>query len=132
MGEGYPTLTSLLHNIPNNGRTSIVNISLGINDSERSQSAITKDLIGVIHKIQNSRPMTHIVLTTPNKLYYEAEDTAKLRNAYHTAASNTGVELIPLVDGLMHNPPASWYHDDGVHLSRHGQHQVAQFILQYL
>lgn len=131
-GEGYPTLTSVIYNIPNDGRNSIVNISLGINDAERSGAAIRQDLIASIRAIQRYRPQTHIVLTTPNRLYYDAQDTEKLRVAYHDAAQETGAKLIPLVDGLMSNPPASWYHDDGVHLSRSGQHEVAQFILGYL
>ncbi len=131
-GEGYPTINAVISNIPNDGRNSIVNISLGINDAARSSAAIRQDLIASIKMIQRNRPKTHIVLTTPNRLYYDPEDTAKLRAAYHEAAQQTGVKLIPLVDGLMSNPPASWYHDDGVHLSRSGQHEVAQFILNHL
>ena len=131
-GSSYPTTSDVIYSIPSEGEKTIVDISLGINDRYRSKDAIKNDIKQAVRRISSYRPQTQFVLTTPNRLYYDSEHTQRLRYAYHEAANELGIELNPVVDGLMpsrSSTPASWYHSDGIHLSREGQHQVAQFIL---
>ncbi len=132
-GDGYPTVSDVIARIPEDGSSTIVDISLGINDRYHDSSVIRRDLLQSIQKIRRYRPETNFILTTPNRLYYEPELTQKLRNVYHDSAEELYIGLNSVVDSLMpsvDSTPREWFQEDGIHLSREGQHEVAQFILE--
>ncbi len=137
--------------IPNNGETTIVDITLGINDIRYyDDHNIYNELFRAISKIQREKPRTSFLLTMPNKIVSQKahfEEKSKLiSQAYFRLSQDLGLPLIDVMGELF-----SGYYDDSMyrsadgveyanetgpdtrlHLSRKGQAAVADLILDRL
>jgi hypothetical protein len=130
-----PTWQDVVNATPGNGSTTIVDISLGINDMWSNASGqINENLKTAITNIQASKPNVHFILTMPNRKYNDDGFTQTLRNKYIALSEELNIPLINVVDELM--PTAAetsfdWYKDDNmnVHLSLLGQHLIAELVL---
>ena len=131
----YPRISQVIDAIPNNGTHAIVDISLGINDvlAKRPKETIKEDLKRTIQVIKDARPETNFMLTTPSRNLSRPVGTQMLRDIYHEVSNELNIPLNSVIDSLMPTEEAtdkSWYRDeDKIHLSRKGEHNIAQFIL---
>jgi len=131
-----PTWRETVDLIPGDGNHCIVDISLGINDywNYGGTSNIQSDIKNAILKIKALKPLTHFVLSMPNRAYNDDTMTQDLKNIYISLSYELNIPLNNIVDDLMptqYETPYSWYRDDGfnVHLSREGQSVIAEYIL---
>ncbi len=139
------------NSIPNDGATTIVDITLGINDIRYyNDHNISNDLSKAILKIRNEKPKTNFLLTMPNKIVSQKahfEEKSKLiSKAYFKVSQDLGLPIIDVMGELF-----SGYYDDSmyrsadgvdyanetgsdtrIHLSRKGQSAVAELILDRL
>ncbi len=101
-----PTWSDVTAIIPNDGATSIVDISLGINDlfSEANKYSgtvanIKSDLVSAINKIKAQKPQTHFLLTMPNPKDPAADSAIEQSNTLKTVYRELSDELhLPLID----------------------------------
>jgi len=140
LGTQSPTWEDVVSRIPTDGSTTIVDISLGVNDlfsAENnyagSASDITTDITAAINKIKAQKPNTLFMLTMPNP-----EDPASssatdydeiLRSAYVELSTTLNLPLVSIMDNI--NFTSAMYQNDLVHfhLVPSAQQQVANFIL---
>jgi len=131
----FPTWQDAVSRIPGDGASTIVDISLGINDYwDHRQSAIKPHIKSAIAKIRGEKPQTHFVLSMPNRVFNNEEMTNDLTRIYKELSRELNLPLNHIIDGVMPTQAStsySWYNDDGfnVHMSQSGQHLVAQYIL---
>ena len=141
--------------IPSTGETTIVDITLGINDvryynDEGSEHNIYADLSSAILKIKKEKPNTMFLLTMPNKIVSEQADYAEksdfISHAYFRLSQDLSLPLIDTMGELFSGAyDESMYRTaDGVdnaknsgsdtrlHLSLVGQAAVAELILDRL
>lgn len=138
-----PTWSDTVDLIPNEGETTIVDISLGVNDflafdiDSTSQfdwatETIKDRLLEAITLIKVHKPKTTFMLTVPNPAIKLGEKAALYKKAYMEVAGEEHYVLINFVDDIMPKHDTSefldWYRDK-IHFSEHGLHQVADYIL---
>jgi hypothetical protein len=133
-GTRTPTWMEVVSYIDGDGRDTIVDISLGINDYWDKDFYFIEYIKAAILKIREQKPNTHFMLTMPNRAYNDDYMTTDIQNDYYQLSRELGIPLVDVVGELMPTKeatPYSWYRDDGfyVHLSLEGQHQVARLIL---
>jgi hypothetical protein len=155
--DNYLTWEDTVAQIPGDGNTTILNISLGINDARyigsNEKEAIVFHLEEAIAKIKEQKPNTIILLTMPNRMVGDEtldgdgnqkevvvhleEESQKIREAYIELSSK--YPMINTMDELfsgevdMSNYRAedeSEYGEGvGIHLSPKAQEDVANLIL---
>ncbi len=125
--------------IPSKGENSIVDISLGINDvwkyNDSSVESIKFSIKSIIEKIKDKKPDTNFMLTMPNRNMGKEDATQIYKDIYIQLADELNLPLNNVIDELMPTKDETnedWFRkgDGSVHLSRDGQHAVAQFILR--
>jgi hypothetical protein len=147
IADNSPTWQDVLSIIPDDGNTTIVDISLGINDllhvengSKTTIEDIKINLKEAIEKMKNEKPNTHFMLTMPPRKYdpsniKESDDEATiLSNVYKQLAAQMNIPLVNTMGELMPSHSSlqsSWYQDDEVHyhLTEKGQQLLADLIL---
>ncbi len=149
---GYPTWEDTVAQIPDDGNTTILNISLGINDARytgsQEKETILFHLGQAIDKVLEAKPNTHIILTMPNKMVGKEEndgdnhdldhESKEVYDAYMELAQN--YPMIDVMDELfggetdmsMYRAADEEEYGEGVgiHLSSKGQKAVADLILK--
>ncbi len=138
-----PTWSETVALIPNEGESTIVDISLGVNDffalniSSTDQflaatETVKERLLTAINLIKSQKPKTTFFLTSPNPAKEWEQGAQLYQNAYIEVAREEGYLFVNFVDTIM---PAyddagfsEWYHDE-IHFSRYGLEQVADYIL---
>ncbi len=124
--------------IPDDGRNTVVNISLGINDIRMGEDQAT--LLGyfadAISKIKAQKPYTHFIFTMPEPMI--GIDSHAYIQAYKSLASHY---LVISTESIFASGDLSLYRaadaqeygeDVRIHLSKKGEALVAQKILSYL
>ena len=135
-----PTWTEIVSRIDGDGDTTIVDISLGINDlfSEANNGGATvadikKDLRESILKIQKAKPNTLFMLSMPNSKDPSSDSAIEISNTLKTTYQELSSEMnIPLVDVQSEiNFTPNMFQNDNVHfhLTPAAQEQVANLIL---
>ncbi len=132
------SLNDTIDAIPNDGSTTIIDISLGINDARGG--ATKKNIIDginyAIKEIRSKKPKTHFVLTMPNKMI--GIDSTPYIEAYRELSSS-----YPMIDteDLFDESDLSLYRSQDaqeygsnirIHLSTKGQELLAKRILKNL
>jgi hypothetical protein len=131
-----PTWQQVASSIEGDGSTTIVDISLGINDVwNQAGSMLEGNLRYAINSIKSQKPNTIFMLTMPNRQYGNDYNTNQWKSVYLKLSREMNIPLNNIVDSLMKTDSStsySWYNNDGlnVHLSLSGQHLIANFILQ--
>ena len=140
----HPTWRDVVAVIPNDGTYAIVDICLGINDYWGGDGeSIFNSITQAISRIKSQKPNTKFILSMPNRVYIpdnaraSNRQTDYLKDIYLRLSQTLNLPLNNVVDAVMpshESTQASWYRDDGyfVHMSREGQHLVAQYILSNL
>lgn len=121
------------------GASSIVNISLGINDLfsaannyNGTVADIKQDITAAINKIRQSKPNTHFILTMPNPKDPSQADAVTqsniVRTAYLELSSELNIPLINVMDEITFT--SAVYKSDAIHfhLIASAQEQVAELI----
>ena len=144
-GDVSPTWAETANLIPNEGETTIVDISLGVNDffalniSSNAQfagatQAIKDKLIEAINMIKSQKPQTTFLLTAPNPSKVWEQATQIYLKAYKEVANENDYIFINFIDDIM---PAynevgfsDWYRENNeIHFSVYGLYKVADYIL---
>jgi len=127
----FPTWRDVVNHTPSNGDTTIVDISLGINDLFIGTDIKTQ-LQEAIAKIRAQKPNTHFMLTMPNPqdptaLNNDGTYDQLLKSAYTSLSSEMGLPLVNVIDSGL----SFVYQNDTVHfhMVRTTQEAVADFIL---
>jgi hypothetical protein len=152
-----PTISDVIKNIPGNGSTTILDMSLGYNDfpydifddnsvpnpSDREIIDMIKErLIEAIDKILRAKPNTHIYLTSPNPNFSWSRPTEDVQQAYREVAEEKDLPFVDFVSNIMKgsvsydNKPeyVKWYIHlengayDQVHFSTYGLDKIANYI----
>jgi hypothetical protein len=132
-----PTWENVVYEINGDGRETIVDICLGLNDYWSGNYDFKEDIKEAIYKIRSQRPYVHFMLTMPDRVYGSESMTYFIKNAYLELANELHLPLVNIIDDLMPSQEStsySWYRHDGynVHLSREGQRKVAKDILLHI
>jgi lysophospholipase L1-like esterase len=132
-------IVDLLNKIPSDGNSTIIDISLGINDGWEGNINNTKTyLTNIIHKIYISKPNTKFMLTTPSRIRSETDTTNKLQKTYKDLSKELNLPLNNIIEEFMpsnNTTDLSLYRKinenryDNVHLSQHGQILIAEYVL---
>ncbi len=143
-GVYYPSWMDTVNQIPGDGSTAIVDISLGINDTRYygglgKAENIKNSIKDAMDKILAYRPKTNFMLTMPNKMIGYDNLVKEYEKAYLELSKERN---IPLVDTreIFDDSYPHWElyrdmdaHDYGankrIHLSKLGQEKVAKLIL---
>ncbi len=134
-GDNQPTWQDVVNAIDGDGRKAIVDICLGINDHWMGYDNYPNYIYRSIQNIRKYKPNVHFILTMPDRVYGDKDMTNILRDDYISLSRELSLPLNNVVDDLMptqEQTSYSWYRDDGfnVHLSREGQHIIAEYILR--
>jgi lysophospholipase L1-like esterase len=152
-GRTWINIQKTIDKIPADGYTTIVDISLGVNDLSGLDQLYTKDeypsyyendyyffrdtikslLLETIHRIQEKKPKVKIMLTSPNPMRYWKNGSGIYQRVYKEVAQEEKIPLANFVDEIM--PAAgttefeNWYLDN-IHFNRSvGLPKVSNFIL---
>jgi hypothetical protein len=130
------SIESLISQIPENGETTVINISLGINDARvgATKESLLLDLTNGISKILLKKPDTHIMLTMPNSMI--GIDSSSYIEAYKELSKE-----YPMIDtqDIFASKDLSLYRSDDateygssirIHLSSKGQKLISDRIIQ--
>ncbi len=138
-GEG-DTLTwrHTLATIPNDGSSTVVNISLGINDMRyfEDKEALLANLREGVTKILAQKPKTHIMFTMPNRMVGLASDG-------YIAVYKTLAKDFPMVstEAIFASGDLTLYRAEDaqeygesvrIHLSSEGQRRITQTLLSHI
>jgi len=143
-GRSWINVQDAIDKIPNDGATSIVDVSLGSNDysalfhlgytSEQIHLEIKSQMMRMITTIKSAKPQTKFLLTSTNPFqdWKIASDT--YLNVYKEVAEENNLPLANFVDDIMpvrgSNDFKSWYLD-GIHFNEAvGQPAVSSFVLE--
>ena len=132
-----PTWRDVVYDISDDGRSTIVDISLGINDSWKGTGNFKYHIKSAINKIKSYKPNTHFMLTMPDRVYGNSGMTNNIKRQYQELSYELHIPLINIVEDIMPSQDStsySLYRHDGfnVHLSREGQRRVANDILLHI
>jgi len=132
-----PTWKDVVSDISDDGKNTIVDISLGINDSWGGDGSFKYYLKSAINKIKNYKPNTHFILTMPDRVYGNSIMTNEIKQQYQELSYELHLPLVNIVEDVMPSQDSTsynWYRHDGfnVHLSREGQRRVANDILSHI
>ncbi len=152
---GYTTWEDTVANIPGDGSTTILNISLGINDARYTGSKEKETILfhldnadQGISKLLAQKPNTHIILTMPNKMVGKEKNDGKNHDLDYKSKEvyDAYIELAkkyPMIDVMdelfggekdmsMYRAADEEEYGEGVgiHLSAKGQKEVGDLILK--
>lgn len=138
----HPTVDEVIEKIPNDGETTVIDLSLGVNDflalnqervdnnlggfsknRARFKQVIKERLLKAIDEIRVARPKTTIMLVTPNPFKKWEDATDLMVEIYKEVADEKHLPLADFVDDEMHGAKTTeegdydeWYRD-GIHFS---------------
>jgi lysophospholipase L1-like esterase len=126
--------SDIVEKIPSDGSTTILDISLGLNDyGDYSSDQIKYSLESIIQNIKSRKPGTNFILTIPNRVYYNKDYMSDvLSQVYRDLSSEFNIPYIDVPNEAMPLDDLSldWYREgDQTHLKRAGQDRIAQLIL---
>jgi lysophospholipase L1-like esterase len=126
--------SDVVNKIPSDGSTTILNISLGLNDyGDYSSEQIKYSLENIIKNIRSKREGTNFILTIPNRVYYNKDYMSyELSRIYKELSSEFNIPYIDVPNEAMPLSELSldWYREgDQTHLKRAGQDRIAELIL---
>jgi hypothetical protein len=149
-----PRVSEVISDIPGRGETSIVDMSLGVNDffylnehlsgtyaqkKVEIRSTVKARLKQALNLILKAKPKTTIYLTTPNPMYSWKDATDIMKSIYIEVSNEMSLPLVnyvdPLMNGFEENRYDNWYRMldtgklDGIHFSDYGLDQVSRYIL---
>jgi len=153
-GSEHPTLADVLDDIPADGSTTLLDISLGVNDlfhendlhEDEGPFAFTNHkaeykqiikgrLVEAINKIRESKPKTSIFLVTPNPTRDWEGGTKFMLEIYKEVANEMALPLADFVDDVMEGGETTeegefddWYRD-GIHFSDKGLKELSDYVL---
>ncbi len=139
-----PIWKTTVAKIPGDGASTILNLSLGINDARYygdggEVERIKFHMNQALDKVLAQKPQTHIMLTMPEKLIGLDSKSVAIKQAYEEVARERGLPLINTMDILFSGgDDLTLYRADDaqeygenirVHLSSKGQRFVSDLIL---
>lgn len=137
-----PNWKETMAKIPGNGETTIVDISLGINDARYYSSPASTIKYYISQSIDNIlayKPKTTFMLTMPNKLVGLGTIDYQIKLAYEQLANEKNILLINTMDEIfgssvdysLYRIQDAWDYGNNIriHLSTKGQALVADLIL---
>ena len=143
-GDGNPiiweTYKDTIGLIPNDGSSTIISFSLGINDARYfDNDTIKTDLENAYDKIIESKPNTIFLLTMPHKMVGLDKETKSVIKAYEEFAKEKDIPLLNVAKDLFNGKEdLSLYRDADaveygtnirIHLSSKGQTLISSYIL---
>jgi len=137
----YPHYKKVINLIQGNGSTTIVDMSLGVNDigSSNGHHSSTKELERLIKKaialIKGAKPQTTFVFTSPNAFLNNQIYTNRTMTAYRNLSQELGIPFINFHDNVYVNYTRAQQqalYRDGIHYSKHGTEVQADYIINQL
>jgi len=149
----HPTLGEVIDDIPNDGSSTILDLSLGVNDlfhendlhesegpfaftthKDEYKKIVKGRLKKAINKIRAAKPNTSIFLVTPNPTRDWEGGTHFMLNIYKEVSRELNLPLADFVDERMHGGDTEsgdyddWYRD-GIHFSDKALDKLASYVL---
>jgi hypothetical protein len=149
-----PRVSEVLSDIPNQGETTVVDMSLGVNDffylnehlagtyaqkNAKIKTTVKSRLKQALNLIIDAKPQTTIYLTMPNPMYSWKDATDIMKEIYIEVSNEMNLPLVnyidPLMNGFEENRYGNWYRLlntgklDGIHFSDYGLDQVSSYTL---
>lgn len=118
---------SLIEKIPGTGKGSIIDISLGLNDTGKTAGQIAGYINTAADKILAARPDAVIVYTTPNPVMDTAVNT-KLAAAAELIAKNSKIYIIDVQSDVFAEYYTQYYLDTDTP-NTEGSRSIAKYIL---
>lgn len=119
------TVDGLIKIIPGTGENCIVDIALGINDSDKSLDEMVKYYTTGVKKLRDAKPDVTVIFTSPNML-----DSSNEKRLSEYVAKLSTIDTHYTIDA--HNnvmsEPFAGYYDDGWHPNIDGYRAMASYI----
>lgn len=126
---GYIQAKDLINLIPDDGTNTIVDICLGLNDTNKTSTQIKEYITHGIDIIKDSKPNIIVNLTSPNRIDTPVW-TAVMKTVYDELASLGEYGYINVVDNVFKEYGESLpYFLDTWHPNELGQRKMAEYIL---
>lgn len=123
---GSPTVEQLIEKIPGTGYNCIVDISLGINDSDKTADEMAEYLYEGINKIRAAKPDVTVIYTSPNRLNSKSMD-ANVAECAEKMSQDGSIYFIDVHSGVMDDTYFGYY-SDAVHPNINGYRAIAAYI----
>ena len=144
-----PNYLKVIDKIPNNGESTIVDMSLCINDlwdfatpedeKESIQNRLKSDLIRAMNLIKAKKPKTIFIFTSPNPMQIWDEGTEIYMEVYRELSSELKIPFIDYYDNVFvyfdSTQKRKMYRNGGtdkIHYSDFGQLEMADYIIEQL
>ncbi|RUM67762.1 MAG: hypothetical protein DSZ06_00565 [Sulfurospirillum sp.] len=147
----HPTLGDVIDDIPSDGSSTLLELSLGVNDLFSFRDSVSYDefklnesyfkkrikgrLIEAINKIKEYKPKTSIFLVTPNPTRDWENGTTLMVNIYKEVAREKNLPLANFAHDRMKNGQTTedgefdgWYRD-WIHFTDRGLNELSDYIL---
>ena len=128
--SGFPKVTQLISQIPDDGSNCFIDITGGINDTSSHTGQEIANYIKIgINKILESKPNCKIWVTSPNRYFYEPGND-KLKIAYEILKKD--YDCIDVFNSLFkewNDDIQSTYFVDNTHPNELGQRKIAHYEL---
>lgn len=149
----FPTYLDVIGQIPGTGSSTIVDISLGINDlyslgvsspqeALEATALIKERLREAVSHIKDAKPDTIMLFTSPNADYVWASGTEVYMQAYRDLSEELGVPFVNFHDNVYIHYTSAEQEDmyrfpnatpaDNIHYSDHGLATMADYILSQI
>lgn len=129
----YTNWSDIRDMISGDGKTTIVDISLGINDDESSDSQLKHNLKNIILSIRETKPNTHFILTVPSRTFYNTTyKSERFITIYSELSNELNIPYINVPDEAMplDQLTLDWYRPgDQTHLTQESQRKISNLIL---
>ena len=123
---GSPTVEELIEKIPGTGYNCIVDISLGINDSDKSADEMAGYLYEGINKIRAAKPDVTVIYTSPNRLNSKDRDP-NVEQCAEIISQDSKIYFIDVHSGVMDDTYFGYY-SDAIHPNINGYRVIAAYI----
>lgn len=123
---GSPDVEDLIEKIPGTGYNCIVDISLGINDSDKTADEMAGYLYEGINKIRAAKPDVTVIYTSPNRLNSKDKD-ANVAECAKKMSQDGSIYFIDVYGGVMDGAYFGYY-SDALHPNVNGYRAIAAYI----
>lgn len=123
---GNPTVEELIEKIPGTGYNCIVDISLGINDSDKTADEMAGYLYEGINKIRAAKPDVTVIYTSPNRLNSKDRDP-NVEQCAKIISQDSKIYFIDVHGGVMDDTYFGYY-SDAIHPNINGYRAIAAYI----
>lgn len=130
---GYPKAADLIALIPGTGSTTIVDISLGLNDTAHTAEEIEGYITAGVNTIKASKPDTIFNLTSSNYWVDHEAGNTKLKQAYDDLYATGIYGYINVLENVFKNSAdTTGFYIDLIHPNEYGQKKMAEYIVDKL